>query len=178
MKKVLLVLFILIMMFAFAGCINYEAMDSDSTATAAKQNEAAVADLIKQDTLPNITKSLDRANIKRRVEFMNQPDRIGYLYLMADNGTLIAEIQVLGKATSLNSYMTPMEEVTAGRVPGYGKEIYVAEAPDVDGTWGQRPEGIFWFDANGVYQEWNGLYLYSAERRTYYVEPILIEVLQ
>ena len=176
MKKILLALLIVIMIFTFTGC--FAQMDTDSTATAAKQNEAAVADLIKQDTLPNITKSLDRANIKRRVEFMNQPDRIGYLYLMADNGTLIAEIQVLGKATSLNSYMTPMEEVTAGRVPGYGKEVYVAEAPDVDGTWGQRPEGIFWFDANGVYQEWNGLYLYSAERRTYSIEPILVETLQ
>jgi hypothetical protein len=94
---------------------------------------------------------------------------------LSDNGQLIKEVQILGKASSLNNYITPMEELTIGRVEGYGSETYVAEAPDLDGTWGTRPEGIFWFTPDGVYQEYTGKYLYSAERLTFTTQPLLIE---
>jgi hypothetical protein len=173
MKKIILIILSLTLVFSLVGC--FPEREKDATEKAAIANEKAVSNLISSDDLPKITKSLERENIKRRVEFVNQPDRIGYLYLLSDNGQLIKEVQILGKASSLNNYITPMEELTIGRVEGYGSETYVAEAPDLDGTWGTRPEGIFWFTPDGVYQEYTGKYLYSAERLTFTTQPLLIE---
>ena len=174
MKRILIVLMSLVLIIGLVGC-DIPEREKDATEKAAIANEKAVSNLISSDDLPKITKSLERENIKRRVEFVNQPDRIGYLYLLSDNGQLIKEVQILGKASSLNNYITPMEELTIGRVEGYGSETYIAEAPDLDGTWGTRPEGIFWFTPDGVYQEYTGKYLYSAERLTFTTQPLLIE---
>lgn len=180
MKKILAIILVLIMVLSLVGCAidPLPIREKDATEEASLANEAAVQKLIKNDTLPTITKSLERENIKRRVEFINQPDNIGYLYLISDNGQLIKEVQVLGKASSLNNYITPMEELTYGKISHIGSEMYVAEAPDLDGTWGTRPEGIFWFTPDGVYQEWTGLYLYSSARMTFTSQPLLIETLQ
>jgi hypothetical protein len=179
MKKVLGIVLLICMYFLFAantGC-EFE-REVNSVEKAALANEEAINNIITNDSLPSITRSLERENIKRRIEFINQPDRIGYLYLLTENGQLIREVQVLGKASSLNSYLTPMEELTYGRVNGYGGELYVAEAADLDGTWGENAEGIFWFTPDGVYQEWIGLYLYSSERLTFETKPILVEAVK
>lgn len=179
MKKILAMILILVMVLSLAGCADpFPIREKDATEAASLANEKAVERLIKNDDIPVITKSLERENIKRRVEFINQPDNIGYLYLISDNGQLIKEVQVLGKASSLNNYITPMEELTVGRVEGYFSETYLAEAPDLDGTWGTRPEGIFWFTPDGIYQEWTGLYLYSSARMSFTTQPLLIEAIQ
>lgn len=131
------------------------------------QNEMSIKKLIEQDELPKIERSLERENIKRRIEFINQPDRVGYLYLLTTNGQLIKEVQVSGKVSSLNSYLTPMEEYYASGA--------VLSTADVDGTWGENDSGIFWFTPDGVYQEWTGQYLYSSERMSFESKPILME---
>ena len=176
MKKILVILMSVVLVMGLMGC---EERIPNAQEVAAKQNEKAVKDLIAKDSLPKIEISLERENIKRRAEFINQRDRVGYLYLLSDNGQLIKEVQVLGKASSLNNYVTPMEEMAYGRIDtGYGIQdmTYVTEAADLDGTWGTRPEGIFWFTVDGVYQEWTGLYLYSSERLSFETKPVLIEV--
>lgn len=131
------------------------------------QNEMSIKKLIEQDGLPKIERSLERENLKRRIEFINQPDRVGYLYLLTTNGQLIKEVQVSGKVSSLNSYLTPMEE--------YYVSGAVLSTADVDGTWGENDNGIFWFTPDGVYQEWTGQYLYSSERMSFESKPILME---
>lgn len=175
MKKMLVLIISFILLINLVGCEIPE-RQVKTTEQASKANEEAINRLIKQDDLPEITRSLERENIKRRIEFINQPDRVGYLYLISDNGQLIEEIQVLGKVSSLNSYLTPMEEVSYGRVEGYGGQLYVAESADLDGTWGENQGGIFWFTIDGVYGEWSGLYRYSSERMTFTTQPLLIEL--
>lgn len=176
MKKILVLLLSLVLVVGLVGCNDIPPRQVKSTEQASKANEQAINKLIKQDDLPEITRSLERENIKRRIEFINQPDRIGYLYLLSENGQLVKEVQVLGKVSSLNSYLTPMEEVSYGRVDGYGGQLYVAESADLDGTWGENAEGIFWFTPDGVYMEWCGLYFYSSERMTFTTQPLLVEV--
>lgn len=149
------------------GC-EYE---QSSHQKASQQNEEAAKSLVENDTLPDITRSLERENIKRRVEFINQPDRVGYLYLLSEQGQLIQEVQVNGKISSLNSFLTPMEEIYSS---SYGN--LTLEAADVDGTWGENDNGVFWFTPDGTYQEWNGLYLYSSERMSFDVKPVLMEI--
>lgn len=174
MKNIISIILISVMVIGLIGC-DIPPRQQKTTEIASKANEEAINKLIKTDDLPQITRSLERENIKRRIEFINQPDNIGYLYLLSDNGQLVKEVQVLGKVSSLNSYLTPMEELTYGRVDNYGGQLYVAESADLDGTWGENQAGIFWFTPDGVYQEWTGLYLYSSQRMTFNTQPLLIE---
>ena len=172
MKKVLSLILVMVMILSLTGC-DFE-IEESTTQTASKANEEAINRLIKTDDLPKITRSLERENIKRRIEFINQPDNVGYLYLISENGQLIREIQVLGKVSSLNSYLTP----------SYIEEYYSSggvintEQADLDGTWGENVDGIFWFDMNGTYGEWNGLYQYSSQRMTFTAQPLLVESVQ
>lgn len=167
-----------IMFMGNSGCEPTPMVDSAYN-EAAKANEDAIKNVISNDTLPTIERSLERENIKRRVEFINQADRIGYLYLISDNGQLIKEVQVLGKVSSLNSYLTPMEQIEWFRSvdvgDGYGDVPIVTQAADLDGTYGENAEGIFWFTPDEVYQEWSGMYFYSSERMTFTTQPLLIE---
>jgi hypothetical protein len=57
----------------------------------------------------------------------------------------------------------------------YGSTPVVTQAADLDGTYGDNATGIFWFTPDGVYQEWSGMYFYSAERMTFTTQPLLIE---
>ena len=179
MKKILVILMSLILMIGLVGCGEYVEVEPSSFEVSGQANEEAVKTIINNDTLPKITRSLERENIKRRVEFINQPDRIGYLYLLSQNGQLIKEVQVLGKVSSLNSYLTPMEQVDWYRkdLGEYNGDVpIITQAPDLDGTYGENSDGVFWFTADGVYQEWSGLYFYSSERMTFTTQPLLMEL--
>lgn len=182
MRKFLLVIFSLVMILSLVGC-DYEApvVEQSSYEQSIKANEESAKAIMSKDTLPKITKSLERENIKRRLEFINQPDNVGYLYLISDNGQLIKEVQVLGKVSSLNSYLTPMEQIEwfeKDLGDSWGDIPIVTSAPDLDGTYGENSNGIFWFTMDGTYQEWVGLYLYSSQRMTFTTQPLLIETVE
>lgn len=51
--------------------------------------------------------------------------------------------------TSLNSYLTP-DTTSSG-----------SWLADVDGSYGENDNGIFFFTPDGKYVEWSGIYLYS-----------------
>jgi hypothetical protein len=40
---------------------------------------------------------------------------------------------------------------------------YIVQAPDIDGSYGQNVEGIYFFTTEGAYVEWAGEYMYSSE---------------
>jgi hypothetical protein len=178
-NKIWFVIATAILAVVLVGCAEATPAKPSSYDANAKANEQSVQKVIANDTLPQITRSLDRENIKKRMEFLNQPNRIGYLYLLSSSGQLIKEVQVQGKVTSLNAYLTPMEEVHIVDGIDCGQYCHeapvVISAPDVDGTYGTNSDGVFWFTPDGVYQEWNGLSFYSAERLTFTSQPLLIE---
>lgn len=183
MKRPAIILAIVIIVIGLVGCDTPPPTPKpvSSYETSAKANEEAVRNIIGNDTLPVITRSLERENIKRRVEFINQPDRIGYLYLLSEYGQLIKEVQVLGKVSSLNSYLTPMEEIQIITVKNSASPMtqqipVTISASDLDGTYGENANGIFWFTPDGVYQEWTGLYFYSSERLSFTTKPLLVEM--
>lgn len=179
MKKIILVLLLVSSIFALTGCGEYqiqtEVSDVRTTSDKLEENYQNL-----NVELPNITRSLELENIKRRAEFINNPDLIGYLYLL-DNGILIREVQVLGKVSSLNSYISPQEVIVDYKVEVYGNTSdYITpvlmQAPDVDGSYGSNSDGIFWFTPDGIYQEWSGDYMYSQSRLTFNIQPMLIEI--
>lgn len=132
----------------------------------------------KYPTPSDINTSLSRYNLIRRAYFLagdvekakNLPcdveKPLGYLYLFVEGVGCVMCDSVDGVVTSMRSYLTP-DSVYYSSGSGY-----VNWVADIDGTYGENPDGIFWFDANGMYHEWTGLYYYSD---TYYEldDPIL-----
>lgn len=78
---------------------------------------------------------------------------LGYIILFTESGSVVGRFVVDGKVSSLNSFLTPdSEEYNAS----YSKWI-----ADVDGSYGENDNGIFFFTLDGKYVEWTGTYLYS-----------------
>lgn len=120
-----------------------------------------------QPTPEDISYSLQRYNLIRRAYWVTgqydkannlhcEVERVpGYVYLYAGN-TLVASYVVAGQVTSLRTYLTPDSEKYSS--PNTTLEWLA----DVDGTYGENPDGIFFFTQDGEYVEWTGAYLYST----------------
>lgn len=167
MKKIIaLVLCAVLACLLLTGC-SYEAsgtqMDNAKTAAVA----ATLAG--NQPTPTDIDYSLERYNLIKRAYWVNgQREKaaavvcsverpLGYIVLFTDNGAVVGSFIVDGKVSSLNSYLTPSavdEYISSGGV----KTIEMA---DVDGSYGENDNGIFFFTPDGKYIEWTGTYLYS-----------------
>ena len=126
-----------------------------------------------QATPTDIDYSLERYNLIKRAYWVNgMRDKaralpspiadmpLGYIVLLTDNGAVVGRFIVDGKVTSLNSYLTPDSEyyelLYGGSYTKKNKWL-----PDVDGSYGDNDNGIFFFTTDGKYVEWTGTYLYS-----------------
>lgn len=120
-----------------------------------------------QQTPTDIDYSLERYNLIRRAYWVNgQREKanavicqvqkpLGYIVLFTESGAIAGRFCVDGKVSSLNSYLTPDSEY-------YSSESYsVRWLADVDGSYGENDNGIFFFTPEGNYLEWTGTYLYS-----------------
>lgn len=127
-----------------------------------------------QSTPTDIDYSLERYNLIRRTYWINgQREKantlvcevekpLGYIALFLENGSCVGKFIVDGKVSSLNSFLTPStdyEKRTYSSV--IGSSVYEVELPDVDGSYGENDNGIFFFTPDGKYIEWTGIYLYS-----------------
>lgn len=140
--------------------------------------------LIKNQPIPkDIDYSLERYNLIKRTYWVNGErekalslpsavDRpLGYIVLFTESGNPISSFVVDGKVTSLNSFLSPDSEYFEKDL-GYrsGDNSDTANAAhrysnkwlaDVDGSFGENDNGIFFFTPDGKYIEWTGIYLYS-----------------
>ena len=125
-----------------------------------------------QPTPTDIEYSLERYNLIRRAYWVNgQREKanalpcpiekpLGYVILMTESGSVVGKFTVDGKVSSLNSFLTPDSEYYEfyeGGEFGYENEWLA----DVDGSYGENDNGIFFFTPDGKYVEWSGIYLYS-----------------
>lgn len=156
--------------------------DVSADANGSKQDISAqvevASDLSKaQPTPTDISYSLERYNLIRRAYWVNGQEEkantlvcpvqkpLGYCILMTESGAVIGSFVVDGKVSSLNSFLTPssVEE----RI--FGHELTIStELADVDGSYGENDNGIFFFTHDGKYIEWSGIYLYSSN-------PMIVE---
>ena len=139
-----------------------------------KANTMATADTLamNQPTPTDIDYSLERYNLIRRAYWVNgQREKanalvceiekpLGYVILFTESGNVVGRFVVDGKVSSLNSFLTPDSEYYELIYNGtYTKENeWLA---DVDGSYGENDNGIFFFTPDGKYIEWTGTYLYS-----------------
>lgn len=164
-KKIALALIFAIMCSIFTGCsYSPSGVQENINDTKTITNELASA----QKTPTDINYSLERYNLIRRAYWVNgQREKantlvcqvnkpLGYIVLFAGN-TTVGRFVVDGKVSSLNSFLSP----------DYVEEYYASggvintELADVDGSYGENDNGIFFFTPDGKYVEWTGEYLYS-----------------
>ena len=162
MKKIIVLVAILLCAAMLTGC--------EGTARQAdmdKSLEVTERLSINQPTPTDIDYSLERYNLVRRAYWVNgQREKaialvcgvqkpLGYAVLLTESGAIVGSFIVDGKLSSLNSFLTPDSEY-------YERGEYRNEwLPDVDGSYGENDNGIFFFTPQGQYVEWNGSYLYS-----------------
>lgn len=170
MKKVLLCAALVFSVMCLTGCDEHATESQiDSQNTIDVGNKLAN----NQPTPTDIDYSLERHNLIKRAYWVNgMRDKanslaspiadmpLGYIVLFTESGDVIGQFTVDGKVTSLNSYLTPDSEYYE---LVYGGSYSRANnwMPDVDGSYGENDQGIFFFTTDGKYIEWTGTYLYS-----------------
>ena len=179
MKKTLILIGILII-----GLLGLTGCDGATETTQDIKSTLNIGDKLtnNQPTPTDIDYSLERYNLIRRAYWVNgQREKanalvcevekpLGYIALFLENGTCAGKFIVDGKVTSLNSFLTPDSEYyekdtdyrsgfteTTPSVYDYSNKWL----PDVDGSYGENDNGIFFFTPDGKYIEWTGTYLYS-----------------
>jgi hypothetical protein len=168
-KALSLALIVIIMLAAFTGCSSEPTRTQvDRTATLNIGNKLAE----RQPTPTDIDYSLERYNLIRRTYWVNgQREKamavpcpladvpLGYCVLFTESGAVVGSFVVDGKVSSLNSFLTPDSEYyEQNGESGVYKNQWL---PDVDGSYGENDNGIFFFTPDGKYIEWTGIYLYS-----------------
>lgn len=127
-----------------------------------------------QPTPTDIDYSLERYNLIKRAYWVNgMRDKarslptpiadmpLGYIVLLTESGSVVGRFVVDGKVTSLNSFLTPDSEYYEQEYGHEGWSNGNKWLPDIDGSYGENDEGIFFFTTDGKYIEWTGIYLYS-----------------
>ncbi len=176
MKKLFAIVLAFMLVIGMTGC-DYEvdAAEVDKSATIAVTNHL----IENQPTPTDIDYSLERYNLIKRAYWVNgQREKanalpceiekpLGYIVLFTESGAVVGSFVVDGKVSSLNSFLTPDSEVY--EIEGESADPTVRCAgtldndwlADVDGSYGENDNGIFFFTPDGRYLEWTGTYLYS-----------------
>ena len=169
MKKIVsILLLVAITLCMLAGCdSDYQEQTSD-----VEKQQSITKDLQQSQPTPtDIDYSLERYNLIRRACWVNgQREKalslpcpvekpLGYVVLMLEGVGVVGNYVIDGKVSSLNSFLTPDSEYyeySAGETSK--KNNWLA---DVDGSYGENDNGIFFFTTDGKYIEWTGTYIYS-----------------
>jgi len=169
MKKIVsILLLVAITLCMLAGCdSDYQEQTSD-----VEKQQSITKDLQQSQPTPtDIDYSLERYNLIRRAYWVNgQREKalslpcpvekpFGYVVLMLEGVGVVGNYVIDGKVSSLNSFLTPDSEYyeySAGETSK--KNNWLA---DVDGSYGENDNGIFFFTTDGKYIEWTGTYIYS-----------------
>lgn len=162
MKKMIIILTSALLLFSLAAC-DPNGRQQDIYTTMA--NASSIQE--NQPTPTDLEYSLERYNLIRRAYWVNgQREKalslpceierpLGYIVLFTEGGGVVGRFVVDGKVSSLNSYLTPDSEYYEN---GGSWNEWLA---DVDGSYGENDQGIFFFTPDGKYIEWTGIYLYS-----------------
>ncbi len=126
-----------------------------------EQTEANQEKLAAATPPPQFDRSLERENLVRRLTTLNVQNKVMYIYCLGLNGNVVFSSTVQGKVSSLNSLLTTPEQVAFMKDPRGGFIQEKLPSPDFDGSYGKNPEGVFWFNTDGAYCEWSGIYFLS-----------------
>jgi hypothetical protein len=118
--------------------------------------------------LSQMNDSAERANLREKLLRLNDPNKIGYVYEMTQNGQIIASYTVKGKVSSNSSQLTNTQNINTGYTGNP-----VTESMGDDGSYGPSEPGVFFFTTTGQMITWNGLYQYSDAPVTLTSKPLI-----
>jgi len=113
----------------------------------------------KNDPVPQLNDSLERANIVEHLKRNNQPDRVRYVYLLTDYGQVVAYHVAKGKVTAAGAQLTPTDTILDPCRSDYCPTV--VQGPTDDGSYGGDEGGIYFFTDTGVEIQWNGAFYVS-----------------
>lgn len=158
MKK--FIIFIALVSLLFVSCV-------ESTPPTAIQEGQSAKDqnldtVLRSVPIPIVKTAQERKNVAKRVERFDVENKLGYVYVFLPGVGPIGYYAIIGRVSSLNSFLVPQQRITdemafrnsdgtytTRRVSGY----YVMDDADLDGTYGTNHEGVFFFTDNDVYVE-------------------------
>lgn len=171
-RKIAAILAAVLLLSALPGCGEVSATSFNGAQNNINDTKAITDELTSaQKTPTDINYSLERYNLIRRAYWVNgqrekantlvcQVEKpLGYIVLFAGN-TVVGRFVVDGKVSSLNSFLSPDYVETRDGI-GNSTHVINTELADVDGSYGENDNGIFFFTPDGKYVEWTGEYLYS-----------------
>lgn len=169
--------------------------DTTTSVPNAYQKDQAVVQKTQQAVqtsvpIPTISKSVERQNIADRAKLFDKQNVTTYIYLISF-GKVMAFYPLKGKVSSLNSYLTPLDQLVfadgtqcnrhrlnGGQSADAYEPCYVVSSPDIDGAYGENSNGIFFFTTDGAYVEWKGDYMVSDQPLQLSTQPELIRTIK
>ena len=161
MKKILALALALILsvLFSASSC---DEQKSDSHEQGQKLTEQAYKQ--QADAVPypadKLRDSTERRNLRERLLRQNDPDRIGYVYILSF-GKFIGYYTIKGKVSSTQSQMTPSDSLDDQGCSGCSD--VVVQAPGDDGSYGENEDGVFFFTTSGAMVQVSTDYIYADE---------------
>ena len=162
---------LVVIVLTFSGCSLPENKPTVQE-TEQKTVEENQQSLLTRVPAPKLETSLERENIKKRLELFNQQSKISYIYFLS-YGRIVAYHVVEGKISSGNKRMTTNQKLENGDGT-QGNMDFVVESPSLDGTYGHSGDYIFFWTTEGIYIQWNGEYMLSDEPLILTVDPLLV----
>lgn len=130
--------------------------------------------------------SLERQNLIERYKHLNDRENEHHVYLMSNDGKVISYFVAQGKVSSVNSKLTNDEQIVRAKDCSFdggngaggaeGSCFKTVESPQMDGSYGENGDAIFFFTTSGEYVEWNGKYLVSEEPKNIQTAVSLVDV--
>lgn len=179
MKRFLILAILVVMCVAFvAGCDSGPTTKSVQQVMTEQYNDVGSQTSVLQinQPAPIIDFSNTRQAVIERIERWNDPNKISYLYLIS-YGKVMAFYTIKGSVESKRSYLFPTVVPYSKTYNGTAGLVTV-DNPDVDGTYGDNSDAIFFFTTDGVYGEWKGEYLWADQPLHLTTEPALVYVAQ
>jgi hypothetical protein len=172
-KNVFIIGILLCSMFLCIGCVDNPGSSGETQAKEAHLTESNQQRLINATPVPELQVSLERENLKKRLEFLNKANREMYVALLSNDGKVLATY-VTYKVSSVNSMLTTPQQIVDDPYGGIDAGGQVVDSPDLDGSYGSNGDGIFFFTTNGAYVEWNGPYIESSQPFTLATPPVIV----
>lgn len=140
---------------------DYEKLSKGTSNTEQQMTERNQSRLLENQPPVQLNWSLERENINRRTKLFNDKNKVSYIYLLSDMGTIIAYFPLKGKVSSVNSQITNTEQLKTMEVDdqtGIGCAMATLPSPSEDGSYGTNGDAVFFFLTDGTYCEWAGKY--------------------
>ncbi len=149
---------------------------SDATAANQATTETVTEQLTRLTNavpIPRLENSLERQNISKRLTLFSDPAKISYIYLTS-YGKVMAFYTVKGKITSGAKRLTASDQLINGDYGSNGYGDFVTQAPELDGTYGNSSDYIFFWTTDGTYVQWSGEYMLADQPLQLTTQPELI----